>query len=90
MLSDTSIRQNLVSDFLSDTSNFMVFAALRDKDFGKWKWDDSQLWSWKDVDKTTLENKKYNTTLVFSSQGVYGAVHKRRHQSRGEGGFAKR
>ena len=62
MLSDTSIRQNLVSDFLSDTSNFMVFAALR---------DDSQLWSWKDADKTVLVNKKYNTKLVvLNPQGM--------------------
>ena len=31
--------------------------------------NDNQLWSWKDVGKTILENKKYSTKLVFNSQG---------------------
>ena len=31
---------------------------------------DNQLWFWKDVEKTTLVNKKYNTKLVLNSQGV--------------------
>ena len=30
--------------------------------------NDNQLWSWKDVGKTILENKKYNTKLVFNFQ----------------------
>ena len=31
--------------------------------------NDNQLWSWKDVGKTILENKKYSTKMVFNSQG---------------------
>ena len=31
---------------------------------------ESQLWSWGDVNKTTLVNKKYNNKLVLTSQGV--------------------
>ena len=31
--------------------------------------NDNQLWSWKDVGKTILEDKKYSTKLVFNSQG---------------------
>ena len=36
----------------------------------QWKPDDNdnQLWFWKDVGKTILENKKYNTKLVFNFQ----------------------
>ena len=34
--------------------------------------NDNQLWSWKDVDKTILGNKKFNTKLVFglNNRGV--------------------
>ena len=32
--------------------------------------NDNQLWSWKDVGKTILENKKHYTKLVFNSIGV--------------------
>ena len=32
--------------------------------------NDNQLWSWKDVDKTILVNKQYNTKLVLNTQGV--------------------
>ena len=35
--------------------------------------NDNQLWYWKDVEKTTLVNKKYNTTLLlgFEKQGAH-------------------
>ena len=31
---------------------------------------DNQLWSWKDVDKTILGTKQYNTKLGLTTQGV--------------------
>ena len=31
---------------------------------------ENQLWSWDDLNKTALVNKKYNFSLVFNSQGV--------------------
>ena len=31
---------------------------------------ENQLWSWEDVNKTTLVNKKYNNKLVLTYQGV--------------------
>ena len=32
--------------------------------------NENQQWSWDDLNKTTLVNKKYNNSLVFNSQGV--------------------
>ena len=38
--------------------------------FHSYHGNENQQWSWVDLNKTTLVNKKYNNSLVFNSQGV--------------------
>ena len=49
-----------------------VLNATSDRDISADLSDDGHksLWSWEDVDKTTLVNKEHNTKLVLGSEGA--------------------